>query len=99
MEVTAFSYKYHIYIILLRYHQHEVILSLPISEMLNCISSDLKDSNMLLLPRLYLQPNNSANVQNRLFNDSQNIAFAKILNCVPDDRFLASVKSGKLCCT
>ena len=65
--------------------------------MLNCVSYNLSDSKALLLPRLYLQSNNSFKVENRVSNDSQKISYAKLLDCVPDDRVLTSIKNGELC--
>ena len=63
--------------------------------MLNCISYNLSDSKALLLPRLYLQSKNPFEVENWAFNDREKISYAKLLDCVPDDRVLTPLKSGK----
>ena len=99
MEVTELTHIYQIHLIekILRYYQHKFVFSLQFSEMLNCISSNLNDSKAALLPRLYLQSNNSFEVENLAFNDWEKISYAKILDCVTDDRVLTSLKSGKLC--
>ena len=65
--------------------------------MLDCISSSLNDSEAILLPRLCLQSNDSFEVEDRAFSDSRKMTYSKILDCVPDDRVLTSLKSGKLC--
>ena len=91
------SYDVQIYhIIFSRYHLHEIIFSLHVSEMLNCISSSLNDSEAILLPRLYLQANASFEVEYRAFSDSRKMSYSEILDCVPDDRVLTSLKSGKI---
>ena len=77
-------------------YQHKIIFSLHISEMLHCISSNLHDGKALLVPRLYLQSNDSFKVENRVFNDSQKTAYSKILDCVPYARVFTSLDSGKL---
>ena len=63
--------------------------------MLNCVSSNLNDSKAVLLPRLYLQLNNFYEVENLAFNGREKISYAKLLDCVPDDRVLTSLKNGK----
>ena len=91
------TFTYILYTISSHRYQHEIIVSLHISEMLDCISYNLSDSKASLLPRLYLQSNNSFKIENRVFNDGQKISYAKLLDCVPDDRVLTSIKNGELC--